>query len=71
MSIDDEDLAGAGSAVGGRWFLGNNGATIGDAGAAEAAPDFSFSFALNSNVPTPGALALLALGGLATSRRRR
>jgi len=71
MSIDDEDLAGAGSTAAGRWFLGNNGATIGDAGMAEGDPDFNYAFALNSNVPAPGALALLGLGGLGAARRRR
>ncbi|MFG0245559.1 MAG: hypothetical protein ACF8MF_05845 [Phycisphaerales bacterium JB052] len=71
MSIDDEDLAGAGSTAAGRWFLGNNGATVGDAGLAEGDPDFNFAFELNSNVPAPGAMALLGFGGLCASRRRR
>lgn len=71
MSIDDEDLAGAGSAAAGRWFLGNAGATIGDAGASEADPDFNFAFALNSTVPAPGSLALLGMGGIVMSRRKR
>ena len=71
MSIDDEDLAGGGSTAAGRWFLGNAGASIGDAGLPEADPDFNFAFALNSNVPAPGTLALLGFSGLATSRRRR
>lgn len=71
MSIDDEDLAGAGSTAAGRWFLGNAGATIGDSGLAEADPDFNFNFALNTAVPAPGALALFGLGGLAATRRRR
>jgi len=71
MSIDDEGLAGTGSMAAGRWFLGNNGATIGDAGSAEADPDFNFAFALNSSVPTPSSLALLGLGGLGAVRRRR
>ena len=53
MTIDDEDLAGGGSTAAGRWFLGNAGATIGDAGLAEGDPDFNFAFALNSNVPAP------------------
>ncbi len=70
MSIDDENLSGAGSTAGGRWFLGNNGATIGDAGTAEAAPDFNHNFELNS-VPAPSALALLGLGGVVAGRRRR
>lgn len=71
MSIDDENLAGAGSTAAGRWFLGNNGATIGDAGLAEGDPDFNFAFQLGSNVPAPGSLAVLALGALTTTRRRR
>lgn len=71
MSIDDEDLAGGGSTAAGRWFLGNNGATIGDAGLAEGDPDFNFAFELNSNVPAPGSLAVLGLGALGASRRRR
>lgn len=71
MSIDDEDLAGAGSTAAGRWFLGNNGATIGDAGLAEGDPDFNYAFALNSNVPAPGSLALLGLGAMSATRRRR
>lgn len=70
MTVDDENLAGGGSTAAGRWFLGNAGASIGDAGLAEADPNFNFAFALNSNVPTPGTLALLGLGGLCTSRRR-
>lgn len=71
MSVDDEDLAGAGSTAAGRWFLGNASATIGDSGLAEADPDFNFNFALNTAVPTPGSLALIGLGGLAATRRRR
>lgn len=71
MSVDDEDLAGGGSTAAGRWFLGNAGATIGDAGLAEGDPDFNYAFALNSNIPTPGTLALLGFGGLAATRRRR
>ncbi len=71
MSIDDEGLAGTGSTAAGRWFLGNNGATIGDAGSAEGDPDFNFAFALNSAVPTPSSLALLGMGGLCAARRRR
>jgi hypothetical protein len=71
MTVDDEDLAGGGSTAAGRWFLGNAGATIGDAGLAEADPDFNYAFALNSNVPTPGTLALLGFGGIAAVRRRR
>ena len=71
MSVDDENLSGSGSAAGGRWFLGNAGATVGDAGVAEADPDFNFSFAINSTVPTPGSLALLGFGGMVASRRRR
>jgi len=71
MSIDDEDLAGGGSTAAGRWFLGNAGASIGDAGLAEGDPDFNYAFALNSNVPTPGTLAMLGLGGLCATRRRR
>lgn len=70
MSVDDEDLAGAGSTAAGRWFLGNAGATVGDAGFAEAAPDFNFNFEING-VPAPGAFALLGLGGLVATRRRR
>lgn len=71
MSVDDENLSGSGSAAGGRWFLGNAGASVGNAGAAEASPDFNFNFAINSTVPTPGSLALLGFGGLIVSRRRR
>ena len=71
MSIDDEGLAGTGSSAAGRWFLGNNGATIGSAGDAEADPDFNFAFALNSTVPAPSSLAILGLGGLCAARRRR
>lgn len=71
MSIDDENLSGSGSTAGGRWFLGNAGATIGNAGDAEAAPDFNYAFELNSSVPTPGVLSLLGLGGIAAGRRRR
>ncbi len=71
MSVDDEDLVGAGSMAAGRWFLGNNGADVGDAGAPEASPDFNFNFEIGSTIPTPGAIALLGLGGLAASRRRR
>jgi len=71
MSVDDENLSGSGSTAAGRWFLGNAGATIGDAGAAEASPDFNFNFALNSSVPAPGSVALLGFGGLVASRRRR
>lgn len=71
-SVDDEDLAGVGSFAASQWFLGNNGATIGDAGAPEASPDFNYNFEIiGVAVPTPGSLALLGLGGLATVRRRR
>ncbi|HHN79013.1 MAG TPA: hypothetical protein ENK11_10140 [Phycisphaerales bacterium] len=71
MSVDDEDLLGLGSNAAAQWFLGNNGADVGDAGAPEASPDFNFNFEISSSVPTPGAFALLGLGGLAASRRRR
>lgn len=71
MSVDDENLSGSGSMASGRWFLGNAGASIGNAGDAEASPDFNFNFALNSTVPTPGSLALLGITGVAASRRRR
>ena len=71
MSIDDENLSGSGSTARGRWFLGNNGATIGDAGNAEVSPDFNFNFELNSSIPAPGSLVLLGLGGIVVGRRRR
>lgn len=70
MVVDDEDLYGYGSVAAAQWFLGNAGASIGDAGAPEASPDFNFNFEI-VGVPTPGVPALLGLGGVAAVRRRR
>ena len=70
MYVDDENLAGAGSTAGGQWFLTDAGATIGDALAADAGTSFDYTVAL-STVPAPGAAALLGLGGIAATRRRR
>ena len=72
MTIDD----GTDGAVGnGRWFLTPNAASVGNAGAPDftsGLDNFNFAFTLNGvEVPAPGAAALLGLGGLVATRRRR
>ena len=57
--------------VQGQWFLGDAGATIGNAGAPVAAA-LNHNFRINGTVvPAPASVALLGLGGLAAVRRRR
>jgi hypothetical protein len=54
----------------GRWFLGAGAPTLGTENRAFGSiPNFSHRFSLA--VPAPGSLALLGLGGLVASRRRR
>ncbi len=57
--------------VQGQWFLGDAGATIGNAGAPVALA-LNHNFRINGTViPAPASVALLGLGGLAAIRRRR
>ena len=56
----------------GQWFLSDGAAAIGDALLEDAGGGNNHNFALiGSEVPAPGAVALLGLGGLVASRRRR
>ena len=55
-----------------QWFLSDGAAAIGDALLEDAGGGNNFNFALvGSEVPAPGAVALLGLSGLVASRRRR
>jgi MYXO-CTERM domain-containing protein len=56
----------------GRWFLGAGAPTVGTQSATfGGANGGALSHRFEFTTPTPGALALLGLGGLAASRRRR
>jgi hypothetical protein len=70
MNIDD----GTNGPLGlGQWFLNDTPAAVGDALAADIdGTAFNFAFSINGfEVPAPGAAALLGLGGLVATRRRR
>lgn len=71
MVVDD---AGAfGPATLGQWFLGDAGATVGSSDiTVGGATGFDHNFEINGDyVPAPATAALLGLGGLAATRRRR
>jgi MYXO-CTERM domain-containing protein len=72
MTVDDGTNGPAGLAT---WFLNENTASVGNAGAIDVSAglsSFNFAFSINgTEVPAPGAVALLGLGGLVASRRRR
>jgi MYXO-CTERM domain-containing protein len=70
MTIDDGTLGPAGL---GRWFLNDTPAAVGDAGVVDVpGSSFNYAFSINgSEVPAPGALALVGLGGIVATRRRR
>lgn len=55
---------------GGQWFLGDAGPTVGSEDVTFGGSDpYSHNFELNT--PAPGSVALLGLGGLVATRRRR
>lgn len=56
----------------GQWFLSDGVAAVGDALAEDAGGGNNFNFGITgTEVPAPGAFALLGLGGMVASRRRR
>lgn len=62
------------SAIGGgtgRWFLSETAPSVGTNNLALGGASGVYSHRFEFTTPTPGALALLGLGGLAASRRRR
>ncbi len=68
MTVDD---AGAfGPATLGRMFLSDGGAETGNALAEDVATGLNFNYEFTT-IPAPGAMALLGLGGLVATRRRR
>ena len=78
MSYDDEDLAGTGTiAATGQWFATADDAIVGDNLLSNGftSPDgteLNFAFGITgTEIPAPGAMAVLGLGGLAAARRRR
>lgn len=68
VTMTSDDLGLFGPATQARMFLGDNGATVGNAGQ-EDIPGFNFNYEMT--VPAPGAFALMGLGGLVATRRRR
>ncbi|MCA9272739.1 MAG: PEP-CTERM sorting domain-containing protein [Phycisphaerales bacterium] len=62
-----------GPATTGQWFLGDAGPTVGTENVAFGGSNpFSHNFEINGDyVPAPATAALLGLGGLAATRRRR
>lgn len=64
-----------GPAAQGQWFLGDAGPTVGTQSSAfgsDSSGQFAHNFEINGDyVPAPASLALLGLGGLAATRRRR
>ncbi|MEM1185787.1 MAG: hypothetical protein AAGI53_12410 [Planctomycetota bacterium] len=79
MSFDDEDLFSTGTtAQTAQWFSTADDALVGDNGlnngfvSPGTGADLNFAFAITgTEVPTPGAAAVLGLAGLAATRRRR
>ncbi|MEM7755917.1 MAG: hypothetical protein AAF297_09810 [Planctomycetota bacterium] len=78
MSIDDEDLFGTGTTAStGQWFATADDATVGNnlLSAGFTSPlgaDLNQAFEIfGTEVPTPGAMAVLGLAGLTATRRRR
>ncbi len=75
MSFDDEGLFGA-AVSRAQWFVTADDATVGDnlvgafPGGSPLGADLNQAFELTL-VPAPGAVAMLGLGGLAATRRRR
>lgn len=68
MSVDDGGFV----VPNAQWFLSDGAPAVGDALAEDAGGGNNFNFAIvGSEVPAPGAVALLGLGGLVASRRRR
>ena len=68
MSVDDTGFV----VPNAQWFLSDGAPAVGDALAEDAGGGNNFNFAIVGNeVPAPGALALLGLGGLPAARRRR
>ncbi len=68
-----DDTGAFGPATLGQWFLGDAGPSVGteDVNVGGSAP-FSHNFEINGDyVPAPATAALLGLGGLAATRRRR
>lgn len=70
MAVDDGTN---GPVANAQWFLTENVAAVGDAGVEDVTGTlFNFAFGINGTVvPAPGAFALLGLGGLVATRRRR
>lgn len=69
MDIDDGTNGPAGL---GQWFLTTTAAAIGDAGIEDVGGGNNFTFSIGgTEVPAPGALALVGLGGMVATRRRR
>lgn len=64
-----------GPAANGQWFLGDAGPTVGTQSSAigsDSSGQFAHNFEINGDyVPAPASVALLGLGGLAATRRRR
>ena len=68
MTVDD----GGFSVPNAQWFLSDGAPAVGDALLEDAGGGNNFNFAIIGNeVPAPGAVALLGLGGMVAARRRR